>query len=133
MLKTTSTIPIWQPTKLFAAGLAMRLAVLALLLALPVVTDAAGLKTDSATKAVLQASDELPASIWKRIIVARSADGREIGYFLVFKLHGTYFSYDVKNGSRRIWPVNASARALAYAITSLAAEGTFVSPESFAR
>jgi hypothetical protein len=111
----------------------MKFALLALIFALPMVTGAAGLKTNSATRAILQADDELPASIWRQILATHAADGRETGYFLVFKLHGTYFSYDFKNGSRRIWPVDASARALARAITPLAVEGAFVSPESFER
>jgi hypothetical protein len=111
----------------------MKFAVLAILFVMPIVTDAIGLKADWATKSVLEAGDELPAPIWKRIIAARSADGRDIAYFLIFKLHDTYFSYDIKNGSRRIWPIDASARALAHAAMPTAFEGTFVSPESFAR
>ena len=116
-------------------GLVQSLAPFALLVtvfAFPAVVSA-GPKIDPAIKSVLEADAELPSPIWRVLVEARSAGGRDVQYFLVFNLHGTYFSYDAKNGSRRIWPSNRTPIALARAAMPTAADGAVITPADFAR
>jgi hypothetical protein len=93
----------------------------------------AGPKINSAIKSVLEANGELPPPIWRVLVEARSGDGHEVQYFLVFNLHGTYFSYDAKNGSRRIWPSNRTPIALARAAMPTAIDGAVITPADFVR
>ncbi|MEY2604696.1 MAG: hypothetical protein QOH31_2491 [Verrucomicrobiota bacterium] len=39
-----------------------------------------------------------------------------LGHYLIFNLHGTFFSYSPDGRSKRIWPAGQSATALARAI-----------------
>jgi hypothetical protein len=76
---------------------------------------------------ILEAARELPPPVWKRVIEVRSPDGRTLRHYLIFKLHGTFFSYRYEEGSRRIWPVGVSATSFARAAMPGYVEGVFLS------
>jgi len=73
-------------------------------------------RADSALINVLRAHDELPAAVWKRLLEVQGKNGTVLGHYLIFNLHGTFFSYSPHGGSKRIWPAGRSATAFARAI-----------------
>jgi hypothetical protein len=76
---------------------------------------------------IIEAYQELPATVWKRLVEVRTESGRLIGLYLVFNLHGSYFSYNPSRGSQRIWPNARSADSLARATNpGVTVTGSFV-------
>jgi hypothetical protein len=56
-----------------------------------------------------------------------------LAHYLIFNLHGTFFSYSPDGGSRRIWPAGNSATALARAIKpGSLVTGVFFTPANVA-
>jgi hypothetical protein len=80
---------------------------------------------------LLQAHDELPAPVWKRLLEVQGPNGAVLGHYLIFNLHGTFFSYAPDGGSRRIWPAGTSPTAFARAThPGSAVIGIFFAPSS---
>jgi hypothetical protein len=74
------------------------------------------IRSDSTVINLLRAHDELPAAVWKRLLEVHSMNGTVLGHYLIFNLHGTFFSYSPDGGSKRIWPAGRSATAFGRAI-----------------
>jgi hypothetical protein len=91
--------------------------ILTVLLSCSGVAAAAASHLDAATRFVVAAHAELPASIWKRVLEVRLLPGNAVHHYLVFNLHHTFFCYSAEDGSRRIWPAGTSPAALAHAIS----------------
>jgi hypothetical protein len=88
---------------------------------------------DSIVRTLLRAHDELPSTIWKRLLEVQNLDGTVLAHYLLFNLHGTFFSYSPDGGSRRIWPAGNSATALARAIKpGSLVTGVFFTPANVA-
>ena len=101
----------------------------ALLLTFSGLAPATASHLDAATRFVVDAHDELPAPIWKRVLEVRLLPGNTVRHYLVFNLHHTFFCYSAEDGSRRIWPAGTSPAALARAIApSPALIASFVQP-----
>jgi hypothetical protein len=80
------------------------------------------IRADGKVMDLLRAHDELPSTVWKRLLQVQTLDGNVVARYLVFNLHGTFFSYSPEGGSKRIWPAGRSAGAFARATSP----GTFV-------
>jgi hypothetical protein len=80
---------------------------------------------------LLLAHDELPPTVWKRLLEVQNSDGEVLAHYLIFDLHGTFFSYSPEEGSRRIWPASKSATAFAHAVhPGSGVIGIFFAPSS---
>jgi hypothetical protein len=86
------------------------------------------IRADGKVMNLLRAHDELPSAVWKRLLQVQTLDGAVVARYLIFNLHGTFFSYSPEGGSKRIWPAGRSAGAFARATSS----GTFVTGVFFA-
>jgi hypothetical protein len=80
------------------------------------------IRADGKVLDLLRAHEELPAAVWKRLLQVQTLEGNVVARYLIFNLHGTFFSYSPDGGSKRIWPVGRSAGAFARA----ASPGSFV-------
>jgi hypothetical protein len=73
------------------------------------------ISADGVVVNLLRAHDELPAAVWKRLLEVQDRNGTALAHYLIFNLHGTFFSYSPHGGSKRIWPAGVSATAFARA------------------
>jgi hypothetical protein len=88
---------------------------------------------DSIVRTLLRAHDELPSTIWKRLLEVQNLDGSVLTHYLIFNLHGTFFSYSPDGGSKRIWPAGNSATAFARATKpGSLVNGVFFTPANVA-
>jgi hypothetical protein len=91
------------------------------------------ISADGVVVNLLRAHDELPAAVWKRLLEVRDRNGAMLAHYLIFNLHGTFFSYSPRSGSKRIWPAGVSATAFARAANAdSSVTGVFFTPANVA-